>query len=100
MISKFNIEILGSQEWDLTNDNLDVVVTLSEGDRYAATLFTLNNLRSLMDSYQATGECASGRYMWATHMIVMRDLSLETIHKSIDSMIESNELSSAFERIG
>ena len=82
-----------------TDDNVDVEVRLDNGKFYTATFFTLENVRSLLTRYKSTGECANGLYLWTVDMIIVENLSKETIRKTVDDLIESGEISSAFSEI-
>lgn len=65
------------------------------GKAYFATFFTLNNLRSLFDKNARTGECANGTYLWAADMIIVSELTDESIRRTIESLISNGELDSA-----
>src|SRR5262249_38411945 len=83
---------------DPDDDNVDVFVEFDSGDRYVATFFALDNLRSLMENYRETGECANGLYVWSTHMIVIERLTKANVERAIADLIDSGEFSTAFER--
>src|SRR5688572_3559438 len=55
---------------DMADTNVDIEVRLADGSRWSATVFTVDNLRSLMGKWRSTGEY-SGRYVWAPDMIVV-----------------------------
>jgi hypothetical protein len=78
------------------DDNLDVAVEFATGERYVATMFTVANLQSLLLRYRESGECASGLYVWASHMIVVRTLGRDHIEMVVADLIASGEFSSAF----
>jgi hypothetical protein len=90
---------VGSAVWDETDDNIDVVVTLASGEGFTGTLITIQNLASLMKRYENTGECESGLYVWASHSVVVKDLTITTINRVVSSLVLSGELSSAFLRV-
>lgn len=73
------------------DDNVDVVVTLSAGERRTVTFFTINNIERLMRGFGASGECSSGRYFWAKDMVIVRDLEEETIRQVVDEMVLNGE---------
>lgn len=79
------------------NDNVDVVVTLADGSRFIATFFTLRNVETLLDSYRRTGECAGGTYIWASNMILVRELNLDVVRRTVADLLETGEFSSAFD---
>lgn len=82
---------------DPTDDNVDVAVDFENGDRYTATFFTIENLRSLIDRYRESGECANGLYVWASHMIVIDGLTRVNVNRAVEDLIKSGEFGSAFE---
>jgi hypothetical protein len=79
--------------------NVDVEVELPSGARYAATFFHPDNIAELMDRYQSSGECAGGLYVWASHMIIIRELSRRAIEAAVADLVASDQLSSAFEAL-
>ena len=94
--TSFQVEIIGGTA-QLSNDsNCDVMVTLGDGRRFVGTFFTLTNIRTLMARYRGTGECARGSYFWASDMIIVDELSEETIRATVQDLIEEGELESAF----
>lgn len=79
---------------DVEDDNIDTHVVLEAGQVFFATLFTLKNVESLMkkEEFQL--------YFWATDMIIVKDLSLETIRQTVDEIIKEEMLSTMFCEIG
>ncbi|MEM9861577.1 MAG: hypothetical protein AAF938_08185 [Myxococcota bacterium] len=94
-----NIRVLGLQTWDAQDDNVDVHVTFEDGSCYTATFFTIENIRSLFEKNRRTGECDSGRYLWAADMIIVRDLAIETIEQTVESLLKDDELVAAFRMV-
>lgn len=88
-----------NKDLDLLDDNVDVEVILDNGDRYSATFFTLQNIKSLMMRYQKTGECYSGLYFWASDMIIVEELHPDIINKTIQDLIKSNEFFTCFAKL-
>ena len=78
-------------------DNVDVIVHFEDGSRYAATFFTLANVKVIQEQYRETGECAGGLYFWASHMIVIESLTWSNVESAVKDLIESGEFESAFE---
>lgn len=81
------------------DDNLDVHVELSNGVKYVATFFTLENIQKSMNRYSQSGECASGTYFWASDMVIVKTLSEEDVIKAVDDLVETGELETAFLKI-
>jgi hypothetical protein len=78
-------------------DNVDVIVHFEDGSRYAATFFTLANLRRIQEQYRETGECENGLYFWASRMIVIESLTWTNVESAISDLIKSGEFEGAFE---
>ena len=99
MASHFKFRVLGQQHWDTHDDNIDVVIELPTGDKYAATFFTIRNIQSIINKYRATGECESGLYLWASNMVVVNDLERDTIQRTIESLLKDGEFAYACKRL-
>ncbi|MBZ5710970.1 hypothetical protein [Nannocystis pusilla] len=93
---EFTLKTMGLPSWDPEEDNVDVVVTLPDGRRFAATFFTLKNVQLLFTRNRATGECLHGLYFWSANMILVETLTEDTIYKSVKDMLETEEFFTAF----
>jgi hypothetical protein len=82
---------------DPNDDNVDVFVNFTNGVRYVATFFALANLRTLLEKYRQTGECAGGTFVWSTYMIVVEHLTREAVEKTVADLIATGEFGRAFE---
>jgi hypothetical protein len=91
----YRIELLHTID-DIDNDNIDVVVEFESGERYSATFFTLASIQERMNHFAKTGECSSGTYFWASDLIVVRQLTPETVSRTVSDLIEQNQLGEAF----
>jgi hypothetical protein len=78
------------------NANVDVEVTDADGTRWTATFFTLGNLEALFQKNAVTGECRNGLYLWASDMILVREISSEVIEATVADLKASGEFSDAF----
>lgn len=93
----YRIEIVaGVEALDNQDDNVDVFVWFGNGERYSATFFTVANIKSILGRYEETGECAGGTYFWASNMVVVRDLTISTIHSAIKDLLQTGEFYSIF----
>ena len=86
-ITVFSVEPLD----DVADDNVDIEVELADGSRWAATVYTVDNLRSLMRKWRSTGE-QSGLYVWAPDMIVVERLSDRCLRDLVDELVAEGEL--------
>lgn len=96
-----------AQPWELwvagfedpEDDNTDVIATLEDGSRFVATFFTYKNIERLRTKNTTTGECLSGKYFWASDMILVDRLEIGRFNEVIRDMIEDGSFESAFQRI-
>ena len=95
---QFQLKVIG-EAWDTVDDNIDVQIDIDDGRVFSATFFTLQNIETLFRKNAQTGECASGLYFWASEMILVKDLKMETIHRAVKDLILNNELQNASLRI-
>jgi len=78
---------------DIYNDNLDLNIVLENGEVYFGTLFTLQNIKDLMES-------DSDIYFWSTDMLILRDLSYDSISIVVKKLLEDGTLKQVFSKIG
>lgn len=86
-----SITIAGAGIQCAEQDCVDVVMTLKDGQRFAATFTTIAYLRYLFTKNTATGECCSGAYLWIAHMIIVHRLSRHTIKQSLSDLLDKGE---------
>lgn len=84
------------EEWegektDYENCNTDVKVTFKDKSTYVASFFTIKNIRELMSKDSRTGENLSGKYFWASDLIIIDDCSRESIEQVIDELIRIDD---------
>lgn len=89
---KFKIKFpAGYQIKSIYNDNLDMHIILSDNRVFFATIFTIENIKKLM-----IGES----YFWADSMLILSDLSEETIKQSVADIIQNGNIDSVLAKIG
>lgn len=84
---------------DADDYNVDIEVVFDSDERYMATLFTVENLKTLMNRHKHSGECNSGTYFWAVDMVIVEQLTLESIQELVRYLIANDELSYTFAQI-
>jgi len=82
-----------------TDDNSDVIVTFSDEKKYVATFFTYDNVKTLTEKNKRTGELLSGKYFWASDMILVDRIDRETVEKVIDDLIKEKYFDQLFKRV-
>jgi hypothetical protein len=86
-------------QWVPTDSVTDVVVTLADGTRWVAGFCTYEHVNTLRRSCAESGECMSGKYLWASDLILIDDTSRPSIEAVVGDLIAKDELTSAFSEI-
>ena len=76
-----------SGEWTPANDNTDVIVTLEDKSKWGAWFFSYSNISSLVTKNKLIGECLSGKYFWASNMVLASEVSREQIEEIVKYLI-------------
>ncbi|MFC7773186.1 hypothetical protein [Flavobacterium sp. GCM10027622] len=73
---------------DLYNDNTDVYIVFKNdfSTVFVTTLFTTENINQIMRNNKES-------FFWASDMLILDNLSRETIYMSIDKIIKTDHLS-------
>lgn len=82
----------GYRNDNVHNDNVDLYIIREDSAVYVVTLFTIDNIKSLM---QRLGES----WFWATDMVVVKDLKMQTIKEAAAGIV-SECLDTATTKIG
>jgi hypothetical protein len=85
-------------EWNLLDDNTDAIVTFDDGARWVATFYTYQNILSLAEKNKQTGELLSGKYFWASDMILLDEVSRERIEEVVKDLIEEQKFEAVFDQ--
>lgn len=103
LTDKYNVWIEAEEwadgEWDIHNDNTDVIVEFDNKKRWVASFFTYSNISKLVEKNKITGECLNGKYFWASDMILVDEVSRERIQEVIQSFINEGEFESIFKMV-
>jgi hypothetical protein len=86
----------GTPEFD---DNSDVIVTMKSGKRFIATFYTYQNIKSLKKKNFDSGECLSGKYFWASDMILIDVLNRAEIETVVLHLLQMEQFRSIFRLI-
>lgn len=93
-----NAETWAEGDWNPGDDIVDVVVTLSDGARWTATVCSFKHVQTLVSKWTKSGECLGGRYLWAKNLILASDTSRKSIEDTMADLIRNGEFESALER--
>ena len=83
-------------DWNPSDDVTDVIVTFDDGSRWVATFCTFSHLPKLRQNCAENGECLSGKYLWASDLILVDSTSRESIETVIHDLLAQGEFKSAF----
>jgi hypothetical protein len=89
--------IIGGKEF--TDDNVDVIVTFSDGKRFVGSLFTYDNIKTLTEKNRRTGELLSGKYFWASDLILIDRVDRKSIEAVIEDLIKEGYFHTAFREV-
>ncbi|MEU3740061.1 hypothetical protein AB0E78_23705 [Streptomyces sp. NPDC032198] len=79
--------------------NVDVFVTLKDGSRWTATVFTLVEVERLMKLWAGTDEALEGWYFWVSDGLIVRDPGIDSMTDVIAGLIAKGEFSEIFQRV-
>ncbi|MFD5897737.1 hypothetical protein [Streptomyces sp. NPDC060366] len=79
--------------------NVDVFVTLRDGSRWTATVFTVAEVERLMKLWAGTEEALGGRYFWVADGLIVRDSGIDCMTGVIAGLIENGEFPEIFQRV-
>lgn len=83
-------------EWDIHNNNTDVIVKFENGTRWVASLFTYSNISKLVEKNKETGESLNGKYFWASDMLLIDEASRQRIEEVINYLIIEGDFEAIF----
>ena len=83
----------GYQVTNIYCDNIDLHVILEDNHVYFGTFFTLDNIKYLIDREK---DCC----FWAVDMVIIKDLSFDTIYMAVAELLKWEHLGDAFTDIG
>ena len=83
-------------EWTPRDDNTDVIVTFEDGARWVASFFSYQNILSLAEKNRHTDECLGGKYLVATEIILVDEVTRQRIEEVVADLIRRDEFEKHF----
>lgn len=80
--------------------NIDMWVTLDDGDRWSGTVFTLDEVSRIMDRWRETGECLDGGYFWVWDGLIVREPGIPGMVGVIDHLVQTGEYTTVLRHLG
>src|ERR1051326_206597 len=72
--------------------DVDVMVDLPDGTCWALTIFTIDEVRRLLDRWAETGEVAHGSYFWAVDQLIVPEPGVPAMTTAIRELVRSQEI--------
>jgi hypothetical protein len=85
-------------QWNIYDDNTDVIVTFEDNSRWVASFYTYKNILTLAEKNRSTGESLSGKYLWGSDMILIDECSRQRIEEVVRHLLEEGQFDAVFER--
>lgn len=85
-------------EWNIEDDNTDVIVTFSDRSKWIASFFTYKNIQTIREKNKQTGESMNGAYFWSSDMVLIDFVSRERIVEVFNYLIDNDEFNTVFIR--
>lgn len=87
-------------EWDIFDDNTDVIVDFEDGSRWVASFFTYKNIKTLSIKNASTGENMDGKFFWSSDMVLVDEVSRIRIEQVIEYLVDMEEFEQVFAHAG
>ncbi|QDX91506.1 hypothetical protein EEL31_16220 [Brevibacillus laterosporus] len=91
-----NVEQSENKNYNIYDNNVDVMVTLSDRSKWVATFFTYENITTLQQKNEKTGENMKGAYLWASDMVLVDNVSRKRIEEIVDHLLKEDEFKYIF----
>jgi len=78
-------------QWTPDDDIVDIKVTLQDETCWIATVCSFQHVNTLKLKWSESGECLSGRYLWAANLILAADTSRSTIETMLQNLLVNDE---------
>lgn len=83
-------------EWNLVDGNTDVIVTLEDHSRWMATFVSYKNVETLVRWSRESGEDLPGKFLWVADMVLIDEISRDSIEKVVQHLVDRGELTLVF----
>ena len=83
----------------IDEEGADVIVLFDNGDTYAASFFTYDDISRSKLKNQHSGKFLNGKYFWAERMVVIENFKREDIEQVIEDLMTNGDFFSAFRKL-
>ncbi|MFN8509829.1 MAG: hypothetical protein U0Z75_04625 [Deinococcaceae bacterium] len=67
----------------------DIIIRMDEKEVYCLTLFTVNDIKEMMEKCKKDGDCLSGKYYWASDMLIVENTKIELVLEVCDEIVKT-----------
>lgn len=94
----FKIHWTSSQPFDPKNETVEVRLRTKDDRNYSANFTTKSFLDYMFEKNKRTGECANGTYFCMPNMILVEEITEQSVKKTIDDLINNLEMEIHFRK--
>ncbi|MFF2879489.1 hypothetical protein ACFVR2_24865 [Gottfriedia sp. NPDC057991] len=87
-----------SSDYDIFDENTDVIVKFEDETKWVASFFTFKNILSLKNKNETTSECLNGKCFWASDKLLIEEISRKTITKVFTQLLTNGEFWRVFKK--
>ncbi|MFG3712418.1 hypothetical protein ACIBTZ_21010 [Micromonospora sp. NPDC049460] len=91
-VARFLLDLGSDTEESVAN--VDVFVDLPDGSSWVLTIFTVDEVRRLLEEWKKTGEAANGSYFWAVDQLIVPEPGVSAMTTAIRELVRSGEIES------
>ena len=77
----------------------DVVVCLTNGEKFVASFFSYDQIAELRRVHQASGEFLHGAYFWSKHLVLVENCGPPFVRRVVEHLLEEGELAEVFDKV-
>jgi len=87
----FKINWTSDRPFDPKNSLVEVILILEDGQEYTSDFITRKKIEEVFEENKQTGYCADGTYYCRPNMIIVDEITEETIKKTIDDLASTSK---------
>ena len=79
--------------------NTDVIVLLTDGNKYTASFFTYAFVEKMRSENKLTGDFLNGKYFWGKNMVLVEKCTPDVITPVVSDIIDEGEFDEVFRHL-
>ena len=89
---RFRFNWDSSNPFDPQRDTIEVRVVLPDGQEYYMDFATPRFINFMFEKNRRTGECAGGTYFCMPNLILVREITEQSVRETLDDLLRNHEL--------